>query len=118
MDTVRRFLERLRESDEEALAREVREWAERVPGRIPIAQARPRTRVKLAGIVRRITVRPVEGFEALQVVLWDGTGEVSAVWLGRRGIPGLALGSRLVVEGMLGVDREGLRVVNPTFEFG
>ncbi|HXF56287.1 MAG TPA: DNA-binding protein [Actinomycetota bacterium] len=118
MGTLRRFLERLRESDEEALAREVREWAETVPGRVPIGQARPRTRVKLAGIVRRITVLPVEGFEAFEVVLWDGTGEVTAVWLGRRGIPGLGLGSRLVVEGMLGTGREGLRMVNPTFEFG
>lgn len=118
MGRLHRFLERLRESDEEALAREVREWAETVPGRVSVACARPRTRVKLAGIVRRMTVRPVEGFEAFEVVLWDGTGEVRALWLGRRAIPGLGLGSRLVVEGMLGTDREGLRVVNPIFEFG
>ena len=84
---------------------------------VRVNEAQPRTQVKLAGVVRRITIRPVEGFEALEAVLWDGTGEVSAVWLGRRSIPGLALGSRLVVEGVLGKERERPRIVNPTFEF-
>jgi hypothetical protein len=73
--------------------------------------------VKVAGVVRRITVRPVEGFEALEAVIYDGTGELTAVWLGRRTIPGLLLGSRLVLDGVIGKDKRGLRVVNPTFEF-
>ena len=76
-----------------------------------------RARVKVAGVVRRITIRPVEGFEALEAVLWDGTGEVSAVWLGRKAIRGLALGSRVVIDGVLGKDRERPKIVNPTFEF-
>lgn len=80
-------------------------------------EALPRTRVKLAGVVRRITIRPIEGFEALEAVLWDGTGEVSAVWMGRGSIEGLALGSRLVISGVLGKDRERPKMVNPTFEF-
>jgi hypothetical protein len=117
MNPVRRFLRRLAESDEERLALEIREWAETIPGTIRIAGAQLRTRVKLAGIVRRITILPVEGLEALEAVLWDGTGEVTAVWLGRRSIPGLTLGSRLVVEGVLGSERGERRVVNPTFEF-
>ena len=77
-----------------------------------------RGRVKLAGVVRRITIRPVEGFEALEALLWDGTGEVSALWMGRRSIPGLVLGSRIIVDGVLGKEHERPRVVNPTFEFG
>jgi hypothetical protein len=59
----------------------------------------------------------VAGFEALEVVLWDGTGDLSARWLGRRKIRGLALGSRLMVEGVAGRDHGTLRMVNPTFEF-
>jgi RecG-like helicase len=111
------FFRRLNRSDEELLAEEVRAWAQSVPGSVRIAEARPRTRVKVAGVVRRITVRPVEGFESMEAVLWDGTGEVVAQWLGRRMIPGLRLGSRLVVEGVLGQDRALPRIVNPTFEF-
>jgi hypothetical protein len=50
-------------------------------------------------------------------VLSDGTGQVTARWLGRRKIPGLALGSRVVVEGVLGEEQGARRIVNPTFEF-
>jgi RecG-like helicase len=114
---LRRFLHRLTESDEDRLAAELKAWADAVPGTVRIAEATTRTRVALAGMVRRITVRPVEGFEALEVVLSDGTGEVTARWLGRRTIRGLALGSRLKVEGVLGVEQGARRVVNPTFEF-
>jgi len=39
------------------------------------------------------------------------------VWMGRRSIHGLNLGTRLIVEGMLAEQRSGRRVVNPTFEF-
>jgi hypothetical protein len=117
MGAVRKFLRRMAESDEERLAEELRTWAATVEGTVRIKDAPLRKRVKVAGVVRRITVRPVEGFEALEAVLHDGTGELSAVWLGRRSIPGLLLGSRMVLEGVLGRERSGLRVVNPEFEF-
>jgi hypothetical protein len=114
---LRRFLDRLVETDEDRLAEELREWAATVPGTLRITEAPLRQRVKLAGMVRRITVRPIEGFEALEIVMDDGTGEVAARWLGRRSIPGLVLGSRLVIDGVLGQDQGVRRVVNPTFEF-
>jgi hypothetical protein len=113
----RRWLARLSESDERRLDEELRTWAESIPGTVRIADAPLRQRVKLAGMVRRITVRPIEGFEALEVVLTDGTGMVTARWLGRRKIPGLLLGSRIAVEGVLGEEQGVRRIVNPTFEF-
>ena len=72
---------------------------------------------RVAGVVNRITVRPVEGFEAFEVMLYDGTGELSALGLGRRRIGGLVLGSHLVVEGVLGLQQGLRRMVNPRFEF-
>jgi hypothetical protein len=114
---LRKFLSRLAETDEQRLAEELRTWAESIPGTVRIADAQPRSKVKLAGMVRRITVRPVEGFEALEIVLSDGTGSATARWLGRRKIPGLALGARLVIEGVLGEEQGARRIVNPTFEF-
>jgi len=114
----RRWLERLNESDELRLAEELRAWTGSLPGVVHVAEAPLRNRVKLAGVVRRISVRPVKGFDAFEVVLTDGTGDAAALWIGRRSIPGVTLGSRLVVEGMLGEGEPGQkRIVNPAFEF-
>jgi hypothetical protein len=118
LDPLRRFMHRMAESDEQRYAEEIEAWAAKVPGTVRIRAVGPRSRVKLAGVVRRITVRPLEGNESLEALLYDGTGEVTVVWMGRRSIPGLTLGTRLVVEGMLAEQRTGRRLVNPAFEFG
>jgi RecG-like helicase len=114
----RRFFSRVAESDEQRYAEEIEEWSASVPGTVRIRDATPRTRVKLAGVVRRITVRPLEGNESLEALLDDGTGEVTVVWMGRRSIHGLNLGTRLIVEGLLAEQRGEPRIVNPQFEFG
>ena len=116
-EAVRRFFRRLAESDEERLGTEIRAWASEVPASVPIAEAPSRTRVKLAGVVRRITVHPEHGLEALEALLYDGTGEVSVMWMGRRSIRGLSLGTRVVVEGVIAEERQRRRMVNPSFEF-
>jgi RecG-like helicase len=114
---VRRFLHRMAESDEQRYAEELEAWSNAIPGTVRIRDAENRTKVKLAGVVRRITVRPLEGHESLEALLYDGTGEVTVVWMGRRSIQGLNLGTRLVVEGLLAEQRGGRRLVNPSFEF-
>jgi RecG-like helicase len=73
--------------------------------------------VRIAGVIRRMTVLPMEGKEALQALISDGTGEVTIVFMGRRGIGGLSLGKRVVVEGVLGEHRGDIRMVNPGLEF-
>jgi hypothetical protein len=118
LDPFRRFFHRMAESDEQRYAEEIEAWASRVPGTVRIKDAPSRSRVRLAGVVRRITVRPLEGEESLEAVLYDGTGEVSVVWMGRRSIHGLNLGTRLLVEGLLADKAHaGRRIVNPSFEF-
>jgi RecG-like helicase len=115
--SFRRFFRRMAESDELRYAAEIEAWAAKVPGAVRIRDAQPRSKVKLAGVVRRITVRPIEGSESLEALLSDGTDEVRVVWMGRRSIRGLNLGTRLVVEGLLAEHRSERRIVNPTFEF-
>jgi len=117
IDPFRRFFRRMAESDEQRYAEEILAWAQRVPGSVRIAEAQPRSRVRLAGVVRRITVRPLEGNESLEAILFDGTGEVTVMWMGRRAIRGLSLGTHLIVEGLLAEQRGERRLVNPTFEF-
>ncbi len=117
LDPIRRFLSRMAETDEQRYADEIHEWSATVPSTVRIRDAATRSRVKLAGVVRRITVRPLEGSESLEALIDDGTGEVTVVWMGRRSIPGVNLGTRLVVEGVLGEQRSERRLVNPKFEF-
>ena len=117
MGVLRRLLDRLNESDETRLAEETRAWADTVEGSVRIAEAPLRQPVKIAGVIRRMTVLPMEGKEALQALVSDGTGEVTVVFMGRRGIGGLTLGKRVVVEGVLGEQRGDVRIVNPRLEF-
>ncbi|MGH2634878.1 MAG: OB-fold nucleic acid binding domain-containing protein [Actinomycetota bacterium] len=117
LDPFRRFFRRMAESDEQRYAEEIGAWAARIPGTTRIRDAQARSKAKLAGVVRRITVKPLEGHESLEAVLYDGTGEVTAVWMGRRSIHGLNLGTRLVVEGLVAEQRGERRLVNPLFEF-
>jgi RecG-like helicase len=114
---LRRFLQRLGESDETRLAEETRAWADSVPGSVRIAGAPRRQHVKIAGVIRRMTVLPMEGKEALEALISDGTGELTVVFMGRRGIGGLSLGARVVVEGVIGEHRSEVRIVNPRLEF-
>jgi RecG-like helicase len=117
LDPFWRFLHRMAESDEQRYAEEIEAWAAGVPGAVRIRDVESRSKVKLAGVVRRITVRPLEGSESLEALLNDGTGEVTLIWMGRRSIHGLNLGTRLVVEGVVGEQRNQRRMVNPVFEF-
>lgn len=114
---MRRLLGRLNESDETRLAEETRAWADTIDGSTRIAGAVARQPVRVAGVIKRITVLPMEGREALQALISDGTGEVTIVFMGRRGIGGLSLGKRVVVEGVLGEHRGDVRMVNPRLEF-
>ena len=116
-DRIGRFFRRMAESDEQRLGEEIQAWASGVPAAVPSAEAPSRMHVKLAGVVRRITVHPEHGLEALEALLYDGTGEVSVMWMGRRSIHGLNLGTRIVVNGVIAEERQGRRMVNPSFEF-
>jgi hypothetical protein len=117
MGWLRGRLDRLTESDEARLAAETREWAETIPDSIRIAVAPLRRPVKIAGVIRRLTVFPMEGKEALEVLVSDGTGEAVVTFMGRRGIGGLSLGRRVVVEGVLGEQRGVTKMMNPKLEF-
>ncbi len=118
MGALRRFLDRLGESDEARLSDEIRSWADTVPGSVRIEQAPMRAPVKIAAVVRRLTIFPMEGNESLEALVADGTGELVIVFMGRRALPGLTLGTRVIVEGVAGQQRDGsVRMVNPKFEF-
>jgi amino acid transporter len=87
-----------------------------VPGCVPIAEVRYRDRVRIAGRVRTIRVAPQHDAPVLELELDDGTAALSAVFLGRRQLPGVDVGTRMVVEGTVGLHHQRLAVLNPTYE--
>jgi hypothetical protein len=119
MGAFRRWLDRLTESDESRLSAEIEDWADSVAGCVRLGNAPLRQHVRIAGVIRRITVLPMSGHESLEALVSDGTGEAVVVFMGRRGIGGFSLGTKVVVEGVLGEQRGGgpPKMINPRLEF-
>jgi hypothetical protein len=63
-----------------------------------------------------VTVRPRGNSAALQADLWDGTGSVTLVWLGRRNIPGIEPGRKILVRGRVANIRGVRTMFNPAYE--
>lgn len=85
-------------------------------GGTPVGQLPLRQRVTVCGTLRSVTLRPRAGVPALVAELFDGTGTVSVIWLGRRQIAGIEPGRRLRIQGLV-TEAEGARVVfNPRYE--
>jgi len=117
MGFFKRVFGKLSQDEGERRAATVRDWAAGQTGVTLISDVRPRTIARVAGIVEGIRVRPREGVPAIEAVVTDGSGSVTAVWLGRRVLPGLQLGRRLILEGRLGGDPRNLQLMNPRYEF-
>ena len=81
-----------------------------------IAEAPDREMVRLRGTLRTVTLRPRGGVPALEAELYDGTGVITVVWLGRRRIAGIAPGRSVQVQGRIGA-HDGTRILyNPRYE--
>ena len=81
----------------------------------PIGDASERASVRLAGEVQRLHTVPRSGVPALEVVVSDGTGDVVAVFTGRRSMGGLDHGRGVVLEGVTHREHGRLVVVNPAY---
>ena len=85
-------------------------------GGTPVAELPLRSRATVCGTLRSVTLRPRGGVPALVAELYDGTGTVSLVWLGRRQIGGIEPGRRIKVSGLI-TEAAGYRVIyNPRYE--
>ena len=82
----------------------------------PIVQARWRDQVRVRGQVRSIRVLSQKDSPTLEVVLADDSGVVSIVFLGRREIAGINVGTRMEATGTVGVFHSRLAMLNPSYE--
>lgn len=111
------ILQHLSESSEQIHAHQTRQWCREVDGVDEVAACTERARRRVAGVVESIRLLPADHSNTLEVTLFDGTDRIIAVWLGRRAIRGIDLGTHLVVEGTVGRFAPGpLRIINPAYE--
>jgi len=67
-----------------------------------IVDCSERTPVRLRGTLKNVTLRPRGGVPALEAELFDGSGSLTLVWLGRREIAAITPGRSLEVQGRIG----------------
>lgn len=112
---MRKALHRLTASDDEResdelVLRAAREGAE------PVAGCGDRQRVCVSGEVRSVRVDTRGGSPVLEAEVYDGTGVLRVVFLGRRGVSGLVAGRQLTVHGRVTVADGQRTVFNPAYE--
>jgi len=72
--------------------------------------------VTLYGELKNVSLAPRAGAPSLEAALYDGSGVVTLVWLGRRKIAGIKPGAGLVVSGRVSC-HDGRRIIyNPRYE--
>jgi hypothetical protein len=84
-------------------------------GRLSIADVRWRDRVTIEGRVRAVRVAPPHDSPTLELVLDDGTASMSVVFLGRRALAGVQIGTRLEATGTVGLHKARLAILNPQY---
>ena len=112
---LRRAFHRFAAQAEELDAEDLQRRADRV-GAIAVASCGDRVPVTVFGTIRSLTIRPRAGTPALEAELYDGSGVVTLVWLGRRTIAGIEPGRQLRATGRI-TSNEGRRLIfNPRYE--
>ncbi len=112
---LRRALHRLT-SPEHVLEAEHRQEDAVEHGGTPVQRCTDRQLVCVVGMLRTVTIQPRGQSPSLQAELWDGSGTVDVVWIGRRRIPGIEPGRVIRAQGRL-TQRDGRRVMfNPRYE--
>ena len=111
----RRALQRL-SADRDAIQAEDLQSAVEDAGATPVARCQDRDQVTVAGTLRTVTLRPRAGVPTLEAELYDGTGSVSLVWLGRHRITGIEPGRHLVAHGRLSMSGGRRLLYNPEYE--
>ena len=75
-----------------------------------------RQRVAVRGVLRTVTLRPRAGTPSLEAQLYDGTGTVDLIWLGRRRIGGIEPGRTIVASGLIATADGRCTMFNPVYE--
>jgi hypothetical protein len=112
-----RTLQRLTADDHTRDAEQLRDEAA-IAGCEAVSACQKGKVVTVTGRLKSVVYTPRETVPTLEAELFDGSGSVTLVWLGRRRIPGIEPGRTLTARGRFG-SFEGHEVIyNPWYELG
>ncbi|MFC7406109.1 OB-fold nucleic acid binding domain-containing protein [Georgenia alba] len=98
------------------LAEEAERAENAVPGCVRVAEVTVRRPARVAGTVTALTYQPKGRSPSMAARLSDGTGSIELIFLGRRDVPGIAPGRRLVAEGTVTSSTGGgTAIFNPAY---
>ena len=110
-----RTLERLTADDHQIDAEELRAEAANA-GCEPVSMCRKGKVVTVTGRLKSVVYTPRETVPTLEAELFDGSGSVTLVWLGRRRIPGIEPGRTLTARGRFAAFDGKQVMYNPWYE--
>jgi amino acid transporter len=113
--TRKTALERLTAGRDDLHAEELQAEIKQISAK-PIGDCTDREVVDVAGTLRTVTLRPRGPSLTMEADLWDGTGNITLVWLGRRDIAGIRPGRRIVVRGRVARIKGERTIYNPVYE--
>jgi hypothetical protein len=85
-------------------------------GATPINRCARGAVVTACGVLNTVTMRPRAGVPAVEADLYDGTGHVTIVWLGRRHIGGIEAGRALSITGRMTCEGDATTIFNPRYQ--
>ncbi|RBY83544.1 DNA-binding protein [Geodermatophilus sp. TF02-6] len=110
-----RTLHRLTADDSTLDAQELRAGAANA-GCEPVSACRKGDVVTVTGRLKSVVYTPRETVPTLEAELFDGSGSVTLVWLGRRRIPGIEPGRTLTAHGRFAAFDGRQVIYNPRYE--
>lgn len=115
MNAVGRLLNRLGRDQATMEAAEIAQECAR-PGCVTIATLTRCEVSQVTGTVHSLAVPPQETRPELRVELYDGSGILELVWLGRRSIAGVEPGAYLTVTGRVACEDDRMVMYNPGYD--
>ena len=112
---MRRLVRRLTVDNEELDAEDLQGDVDRAGAKL-VARCGPGEPVVVTGRLRSVVYTPKETVPTVDAELFDGSGSVHLVWLGRRRIPGIEPGRTLVARGRIAEQDGRLVIFNPWYE--
>ena len=100
MKSIKEYLKNFYASNEELAAEELSEQAE-IRGSTLIDEIERGKLIQVTGVIKSVIVKPNTQNPSYEVEVFDGSGNLTVIWQGRRKVVGVEPGTQIEVEGRI-----------------